>query len=89
MQHGKYYVMYRGEPKLKKSVFEIFIEDYSLPEKMVAILWFGMPYLIWMIADGLEVWYRVLISIGIFILLTLLCYWFGKFMSSGDRDWNY
>ena len=41
------------------------------------------------IADGLELWYIVLISIGIFILLTLLCYWFGKFMSSGDRDWNY
>ena len=80
--------MIRREPQLKKSWFERFLEDYSFPEKMVVILWSGMSYLIWMIVDGLDIWIRALVSIGIFILLTLLCYWFGNFMSSDQRHWN-
>ena len=37
---------------------------------------------------SLNVGYKVLVSIGIWILMTILCYWFGKFMASGDRHWN-
>ena len=66
---------------------ETFISDYSFPEKLIIILWCGFPYLIWMMCDGVEIWYRVLISVGIWILMTILCYWFGTFMSSQDRDW--
>ena len=28
------------------------------------------------------------IVIGIWIVMTLLCYWFGVFMSNEQRDWN-
>ena len=40
-----------------------------------------------MMADGLEVWYRVVTSIGVWVLLTLCCYWFGVFMSNEERSW--
>ena len=72
----------------EKSWTEILISDTSFPEKLISIMWCGMPYLIWMMCDGLEIWYKVLVSIGVWILLTLLCYWFGTFMSSEDREWN-
>ena len=47
-----------------------------------------MPYLLWMMAEGLGVVYKVPIVISVWILLTLLCWWFGHFMSSEERDWN-
>ena len=47
----------------------------DLPENTLAI-------------NGLDIWYKIAISIGGFIFATLLCYWFGHFMSSGERDWN-
>ena len=72
----------------EKSFSEMLISDTSFPEKLVIIAWCGMPYLIWMMADGLEIMYKIPISIGMWILLTLLCYWFGHFMSSDQRDWN-
>ena len=62
--------------------------DLSFMEKLMSMMWCGMPYLIWMMADGLELMYKIPISIGIWVLLSLLCYWFGKFMSSDQRDWN-
>ena len=62
--------------------------DISFPEKLVTIAWCGLPYLIWLMVDGLDLIYKIPITIGIWILLTLLCYWFGKFMSSGERHWN-
>jgi len=73
----------------EKSFMETLISDTSFPEKLIVIMWCAMPYLIWMMADGLEIWYRVITSIGVWLFLSLLCYWFGKFMSSEDRDWNY
>ena len=76
----------RGKYK-EKSFMEMLISDTSFPEKLIVIMWCGMPYLIWMMAEGLEIWYRVLTSIGVWLLLTLLCFWFGKFMSSEDRSW--
>ena len=82
--------MIRHREQIKeKSFSEMLISDTSFPEKLIVIMWCAMPYLIWMMSEGLEIWYRVLTSIGVWILLTLLCYWFGKFMSNPDRDWNY
>jgi len=77
----------RHQPK-PKGLFETIIEDTSFPEKMILIVWCGLPYIIWIMADSLSVVYKVLVSIGIWILLTLLCYWFGNFMSSDERHWN-
>ena len=77
----------RREPQLRKGWFEEWL-DITFPEKMITIAWCGLPYIIWMMCDGLEIWYKVLASIGIWILLSLLCNWFGNFMSSGERHWN-
>ena len=68
----------------KKGWFEEWL-DFSFMEKLITIMWCGMPYIIWMMADGLSVPYKILTSIGVWILLTLLCWWFGKFMS--EREW--
>ncbi len=76
----------RHQPQ-SKGWFEEWL-DISFPEKLVTVAWCGLPYLIWLMADGLNVGYKLLASIGIWILMTLLCYWFGKFMSSDQRDWN-
>ena len=80
-------IIRKGEPRLKKGWFEEWL-DISLPEKLVTIAWCGVPYLIWLMSDGLSVVYKVLVSIGIWIFLSLLCYWFGKFMASDERYWN-
>jgi hypothetical protein len=77
----------RRTPQSRKGWLEEWL-DFSFPEKLISIMWFGMPYIIWMMADGLDIWIRTLVSVGVFIFLSLLCYWFGMFMSSGDRDWN-
>ena len=74
----------RGRPK---GWFEEWL-DLSFMEKLISIMWFGMTYMIWMMAEGLDVWYRVIVSVSVFILLTLLCYLFGIFMSSDQRHWN-
>ena len=76
----------RNQPR-QKGWFEQWL-DLSFMEKLITIMWCGMPYLLWMMADGLEVWYRVVTSIGVWVLLTLCCYWFGVFMSNEQRDWN-
>ena len=73
----------RYKPR-NKGWFEEWL-DLSFMEKLVTVMWCGMPYIIWMMVEGLEVWYRVIASIGVWILLTLLCWWFGKFMS--EREW--
>ena len=72
----------------EKGFIETLISDTSFPEKLIVIAWCGMPYLLWMMAEGLGVVYKVPIVISVWILLTLLCYWFGHFMSSDERDWN-
>ena len=77
----------RRETLLKKSWFEEWL-DITFPEKLITIAWCGLPYIIWLMVDGLAVGYKVLASIGVWILLTLLCYWFGKFMASDQRHWN-
>ena len=71
----------------EKSFMEMLISDTSFPEKLIVIMWCGMTYLLWMMAEGLGVVYKVPIVISVWVLLTLLCYWFGHFMSSEDRSW--
>ena len=73
--------------KRNKSWFEEWL-DISFIEKLVTIMWCGMPYLLWMMSEGVSISYRILISIGVWILMTLACYWFGNFMSSDERYWN-
>ena len=80
-------IIRKGRQDRKKGWIEEWL-DLSFVEKLMSVVWCGMPYLIWMMADGLELIYKIPISIGIWILLSLLCYWFGAFMSSGDRHWN-
>ena len=80
--------MIRRREQLKhKGWFEQWL-DISFPEKLISIMWCGLPYLIWMMCGSLDVMYKIPISIGVWILMTLLCYWFGHFMSSGERHWN-
>ena len=78
--------MIRKKVDRKKGWFEEWL-DLSFMEKLISIMWCGMPYLIWMMSDGLDIMYKIPISIGVWIFLTLCCYWFGTFMSSQDRDW--
>jgi len=70
-----------------KSWFEEWL-DISFIEKLITIMWCGMPYLLWMMSEGLDVIYKIPIVIVVWILLTLLCWWFGHFMSSDEREWN-
>ena len=74
----------RREQLKKKSWGEWFIQDYSFPEKMVAIMWCCFPYLIYVMSEGIEVWYRLILSVGIWILLSLLCFWFGSSINYAD-----
>jgi hypothetical protein len=76
----------RHKPQ-SKGWFEEWL-DISFVEKLISIMWCGLPYIIWLMADGLNVGYKVLVSIGVWILMTILCYWFGNFMSSQERYWN-
>jgi len=71
----------------EKDGFEAWL-DISFPEKLVTIMWCGLPYMIWIMLDNLSIIYKLVISIGVWILLTLLCWWFGKFMGSMERHWN-
>ena len=73
----------RYKPR-NKGWFEEWL-DLSFMEKLVTVMWCGMPYMLWVMAEDLIVMYRLPIVIGIWILMTLLCYWFGKFMS--EREW--
>ena len=75
----------RHKPK-PKGWFEEWL-DFTFPEKLITIGWCGMTYILWMMTEGLELIYRIPTVIGVWILLTLLCYWFGHFMSSQDRSW--
>ena len=71
----------------EKDLFEEWL-DTSFPEKLISIMWCGLPYIVYMILDGLTMWVKVLSSISIWILLTLLCWYFAGYMSSDERHWN-
>ena len=71
-----------------KGWFESFLDDTTFLEKIICLIWCSaMPFIIWMMCDSLELTYKIIITIGVWLLMTLCCYWFGKFMS--ERDWYY
>ena len=76
----------RNQPRTK-GWFEEWL-DLSFIEKLITFAWCGMPYLIWMMSEGLGMMYKVPVVIVVWVVLTLLCWWFGHFMSSDERDWN-
>ena len=41
-----------------KSWFEEWL-DISFIEKLITIMWCGMPYLLWMMSEGLDVIYKI------------------------------
>ena len=53
----------------EKNWMEMLVTDTSFPEKLIVITWCGLPYIIWLMSESLEVWYRVITSIGIWILI--------------------
>ena len=81
-------MIHRRHNYKEKSFMETLISDTSFPEKLIVIMWCGMPYLIWMMSEGLGMMYKVPVVIVVWVVLTLLCWWFGHFMSSDERDWN-
>ena len=80
-------IINRRDKQKPKGWFEEWL-DLTFPEKLITIAWCGMPYLLWMMNEGLNIGYKIPIVIGIWIVMTLLCYWFGVFMSNEQRDWN-
>ena len=58
-------VIRKGRQDRKKGWIEEWL-DLSFIEKLMSVVWCGMPYLIWMMADGLELIYKIPISIGIY-----------------------
>ncbi len=80
-------IINRRDKTKPKGWFEQWL-DITFPEKLVTLMWCGMPYLLWVMADGFGVIYKVPIVIVVWVVLTLLCWWFGHFMSSDEREWN-
>ena len=78
----------RNQPK-PKGWFEAFIDDTNIIEKLIFMLWFTLPYFLFIMLDIISnVWIRVVSSSLVFIVLSLLIYGFGVFMSNQDRSWN-
>ena len=81
-------MMIRRKPELKRGWFESWIDDTNIIEKLIFLIWFCMIYIFYIMFDGFDMWIRILLSIGSFIILSTLIYWFGSFMSSQERYWN-
>jgi len=81
-------IIRRREPQLKKGWFESWIDDTTFIEKIAFIVWFGLIAMFYIMFDMFAIWLRVLISVGLFIISSVLVYGFGKFMSGEDRSWN-
>ena len=47
-----------------------------------------MPYLLYIMFDWFDIIPRVGLTIGIFIVASILVYWFGNYMGSEERYWN-
>ena len=68
--------------------FEAFIDNTNIIEKAIFLIWFGMIYMFYLMFDMFDIWIRILISVGLFSLSSILIYGFAVFMSSDERDWN-
>ena len=51
-------------------------------------MWFCVIGAFYVMLDWFDIWIRVLLSVGLFTVLSLLIYGFAVFMSSEERDWN-
>ena len=80
--------MIRKKQELKKGWFESFIDDTNIIEKLMFLIWFGMIAILYIMFDGFDIWIRVSLSVGLFILLSTMIYGFAVFMSSEERYWN-
>ena len=77
----------RKQPK-PKGWFESFIDDTNIIEKLFFLVWFGAIGIFYVMLDWFNIWIRVLLSVGLFTLLSTMIYGFAVFMSSDERDWN-
>ena len=80
-------IMRRKEQK-PKGWFESFIDDTNIIEKLMFLIWFGMIAILYIMFDVFDMWIRILLSVGLFTLLSTLIYGFAVFMSSEERYWN-
>ena len=60
----------------------------TIIEQLVFILWFGLPYILYLMLESFDLIIRLGLTLGIFTLASLIVYWFGTYMGSGDRYWN-
>ena len=77
----------RKQPK-PKGWFEAFIDDTNIIEKLFFLIWFGVIGIFYVMFDMLNIWIRILASIGLFTLLSILIYGFAVWMSHSHRKWN-
>ena len=77
----------RKQPK-PKGWFESFIDDTNIIEKLFFLIWFGAIGVFYVMFDMFNIWIRILLSVGLFTLLSTLIYGFAVFMSSEERYWN-
>ena len=80
-------IMRRKEQK-PKGWFESFIDDTNIIEKFGFLIWFGMIGILYIMFDGFDIWIRILLSVGLFSLSSIIIYGFAVFMSNEDRYWN-
>ena len=78
----------RRKQEKPKGWFEAFIDDTTFVEKIVYIIWLFVPYAFYLMFDVFDIWIRVLLSVGIFIVISFLIYGFAIFMGSEERHWN-
>ena len=81
-------IIKRRRHERKKGWFEIFLDDTTFIEKIVYIIWLFVPYAFYLMFDIFDMWIRVLLSGGIFIIISFLIYGFAMVMSNEDRYWN-
>tara|TARA_R100000008_G_scaffold84653_1_gene72644 strand:- start:616 stop:867 length:252 start_codon:yes stop_codon:yes gene_type:complete len=79
----------RKKDNKPKGWFESWLDDTNIIEKLIFMIWFTLPYFLFLMLDGIpNIWIKVTSTIGIFVSLSLLIYGFAVFMSSDERDWN-
>tara|TARA_R100001594_G_scaffold147565_2_gene200823 strand:+ start:239 stop:472 length:234 start_codon:yes stop_codon:yes gene_type:complete len=69
----------------RKTWWEMFLEDTNIIEKSVIVLWFALPSMLYIMTEGLNFWYRVLISGGISVILTIIVWIWAGYMA--EKEW--
>ena len=73
----------RKKQEIKKGWFESFLDDTNIIEKLFFLVWFGVIGLFYVMFDMFNIWIRILLSVGLFTLLSTLIYGFAVFMNTG------